>query len=180
MHWAIPAQLSSHLALASAPQHQADQDAQVPLPLCEPLSLSLSLLPCHSLTSLRSFSGKSSPSRPGSAATAVSPLPHLAPHTADSFPPTTQVWTANSGSRATVGSQFWQQLCQEHGISQDGNLEDFATEGGDRKDVFYYQSDDTRYIPRAILIDLEPRVRIADGDDDDDDVMRLWQLGDMC
>lgn len=58
----------------------------------------------------------------------------------------------------TVGSQFWQQLCQEHGISQDGNLEDFATEGGDRKDVFYYQSDDTRYIPRAILIDLEPRV----------------------
>lgn len=58
-----------------------------------------------------------------------------------------------------VGSQFWQQLCQEHGISQDGNLEDFATEGGDRKDVFYYQSDDTRYIPRAILVDLKPRVR---------------------
>ena len=58
-----------------------------------------------------------------------------------------------------VGSQFWQQLCQEHGISQDGNLEEFATEGGDRKDVFFYQSDDTRYIPRAILIDLEPRVR---------------------
>ena len=46
----------------------------------------------------------------------------------------------------------------EHGINQDGNLEDFATEGGDRKDVFFYQSDDTRYIPRAILIDLEPRV----------------------
>lgn len=38
-----------------------------------------------------------------------------------------------------MGSQFWQQLCQEHGISQDGNLEDFATEGGDRKDVFFYQ-----------------------------------------
>ncbi|KAI9748675.1 MAG: gamma-tubulin [Lichina confinis] len=58
----------------------------------------------------------------------------------------------------SVGSQFWQHLCQEHGISQDGNLEDFATEGGDRKDVFFYQSDDTRYIPRAILLDLEPRV----------------------
>lgn len=57
-----------------------------------------------------------------------------------------------------VGSQFWQQLCQEHGINENGNLEDFATEGGDRKDVFFYQSDDTRYIPRAILIDLEPRV----------------------
>ncbi len=58
-----------------------------------------------------------------------------------------------------IGSQFWQQLCQEHGISRDGNLEDFASEtGGDRKDVFFYQSDDTRYIPRAVLIDLEPRV----------------------
>ncbi|KAK2794828.1 Tubulin gamma-1 chain [Onygenales sp. PD_10] len=57
-----------------------------------------------------------------------------------------------------VGSQFWQQLCLEHGINQDGNLEEFATEGGDRKDVFFYQSDDTRYIPRAILLDLEPRV----------------------
>lgn len=28
----------------------------------------------------------------------------------------------------------------------------------DRKDVFFYQSDDDRYIPRALLIDLEPRV----------------------
>jgi tubulin gamma len=57
-----------------------------------------------------------------------------------------------------VGSQFWQQLCLEHGIGPSGNLEPFATEGGDRKDVFFYQSDDTRYIPRAILLDLEPRV----------------------
>ncbi len=28
----------------------------------------------------------------------------------------------------------------------------------DRKDVFFYQSDDEQYIPRALLIDLEPRV----------------------
>ncbi|KAF1815629.1 tubulin-domain-containing protein [Eremomyces bilateralis CBS 781.70] len=71
-------------------------------------------------------------------------------------------WTVNNEEMMrwsiSLGSQFWQQLCQEHGISQDGNLEDFATEGGDRKDVFFYQSDDTRYIPRAILLDLEPRV----------------------
>lgn len=61
---------------------------------------------------------------------------------------------------AIVGSQFWQQLCAEHGINADGNLSDFATSNpaSDRKDVFFYQSDDTRYIPRAILLDLEPRV----------------------
>ncbi|KAG5439303.1 hypothetical protein PCK2_000864 [Pneumocystis canis] len=55
--------------------------------------------------------------------------------------------------KQNVGSQFWQQLCLEHGIRADGNLQDFATEGGDRKD-----SDDTRYVPRAILVDLEPKV----------------------
>lgn len=58
-----------------------------------------------------------------------------------------------------VGSEFWQQLCQEHGISQDGTLEEWATDGTDRKDVFFYQADDEHYIPRAIMVDLEPRVR---------------------
>lgn len=32
-----------------------------------------------------------------------------------------------------------------------------AAQGGDRKDVFFYQADDERYVPRALLIDLEPR-----------------------
>jgi hypothetical protein len=58
-----------------------------------------------------------------------------------------------------VGSVFWQRLCAEHGINKEGILEDWATEGGDRKDVFFYQADDEHYIPRALLIDLEPRVR---------------------
>jgi tubulin gamma len=59
-----------------------------------------------------------------------------------------------------VGSVYWQRLCAEHGISKEGILEEWATEGGDRKDVFFYQADDEHYIPRAILVDLEPRVRI--------------------
>ncbi|TFK55014.1 tubulin-domain-containing protein [Heliocybe sulcata] len=57
-----------------------------------------------------------------------------------------------------MGSVFWQRLCAEHGISKEGILEEWATEGGDRKDVFFYQADDEHYIPRAILVDLEPRV----------------------
>lgn len=57
-----------------------------------------------------------------------------------------------------VGSVYWQRLCAEHGISKEGILEEWATEGGDRKDVFFYQADDEHYIPRAILVDLEPRV----------------------
>lgn len=62
-----------------------------------------------------------------------------------------------------VGSQFWEHLCREHGISKDGTLEDYALEStaghvNDRKDVFFYQADDEHYVPRAILVDLEPRV----------------------
>ena len=30
-------------------------------------------------------------------------------------------------------------MCAEHGISPEGKLEDYATEGSDRKDVFFYQ-----------------------------------------
>lgn len=57
-----------------------------------------------------------------------------------------------------IGFEFWKKLCAEHGISPEGVLEDFATEGTDRKDVFFYQADDEHYIPRAVLLDLEPRV----------------------
>ena len=61
-----------------------------------------------------------------------------------------------------MGSVFWQRLCAEHGINKEGMLEDWATETGDRKDVFFYQADDEHYIPRAILVDLEPRVNADD------------------
>lgn len=50
-----------------------------------------------------------------------------------------------------VGSEFWKQICTEHGISSDGTLEDFATEGGDRKDVFFYQVRDTYAMSVFIL-----------------------------
>mmetsp|Transcript_6258 Transcript_6258/g.10148 ORF Transcript_6258/g.10148 Transcript_6258/m.10148 type:complete len:470 (-) Transcript_6258:120-1529(-) len=57
-----------------------------------------------------------------------------------------------------IGAEFWKMLCAEHGISEDGILHEYATQGDDRKDVFFYQADDEHYIPRALLIDLEPRV----------------------
>jgi tubulin gamma len=60
----------------------------------------------------------------------------------------------------SIGNEFWSQLAREHGISKDGTLEEFATDTSDRKDVFFYQADDEHYVPRAIMIDLEPRVRL--------------------
>ena len=65
-----------------------------------------------------------------------------------------------------IGGEFWKQLCLEHGISPSGilehpdeniNGEHFLTVD-DRKDVFFYQADDEHYIPRNLMIDLEPRV----------------------
>jgi len=57
-----------------------------------------------------------------------------------------------------IGFEFWKKLCKEHGISNEGLLQEHATEGIDRKDVFFYQADDEHYIPRSVLLDLEPRV----------------------
>jgi tubulin gamma len=85
-----------------------------------------------------------------------------------------------------IGGEFWKQLCVEHGIQPDGlprddhhvELADNSNNNSstprnendsnhhnnnqnfidDRKDVFFYQSDAGHYIPRALLVDLEPRV----------------------
>jgi tubulin gamma len=58
-----------------------------------------------------------------------------------------------------IGSEFWKRLCAEHDISPEGILQHSSSEGvQDRKDVFFYQADDEQYIPRSIMVDLEPRV----------------------
>eukprot|EP00929_Paragymnodinium_shiwhaense_P037899 TRINITY_DN20104_c0_g1_i1.p1 TRINITY_DN20104_c0_g1~~TRINITY_DN20104_c0_g1_i1.p1 ORF type:complete len:470 (+),score=121.61 TRINITY_DN20104_c0_g1_i1:279-1688(+) len=57
-----------------------------------------------------------------------------------------------------IGMEFWKLLCAEHGINMRGLLEEHAVGGDDRKDVFFYQADDEHYIPRALLVDMEPRV----------------------
>lgn len=48
-----------------------------------------------------------------------------------------------------VGFEFWKQLCAEHGISPEGIVEEFATEGTDRKDVFFYQVSPVPTLPHA-------------------------------
>lgn len=56
-----------------------------------------------------------------------------------------------------MGTEFWRTICREHGISGNGILQD-NRDLGDRKDVFFYQADDNVFVPRAVLVDLEPRV----------------------
>jgi tubulin gamma len=58
-----------------------------------------------------------------------------------------------------IGNEFWKKLSSEHGINPEGIVDEKAINGDDRKDVFFYQTDDDHYIPQSILIDLEPKVR---------------------
>jgi hypothetical protein len=39
-----------------------------------------------------------------------------------------------------VGHELWTRLCGEHGISEDGTLHSYVTEGHDKKDVFFYKA----------------------------------------
>ncbi|KAH3670478.1 hypothetical protein OGAPHI_000993 [Ogataea philodendri] len=59
-----------------------------------------------------------------------------------------------------VGEQFWGQICNEHGILLDGTTspETQNTYREDQTDIFFQRNDNNRYTPRAILIDMEPRV----------------------
>lgn len=55
-----------------------------------------------------------------------------------------------------IGNEFWEKISYEHGISKNGIL--LEPKENDRKDSFFYETDDNRFIPRSVLIDLEPRV----------------------
>jgi len=58
-----------------------------------------------------------------------------------------------------IGTEFWKKLRIEHGIGKDGKLESFVkSQYADRKDIFFNIAGDNHYVPKAILIDLEPRV----------------------
>lgn len=57
-----------------------------------------------------------------------------------------------------VATSFWSRLCLEHGIDNDGVLQHPEDSLDDRKDIFFYEADDGRYVPRSIFIDLEPGV----------------------
>ena len=64
----------------------------------------------------------------------------------------------NQPSHAQIAHALWTQLCAEHGIGHDGHLLEDGTHTDDRKEIFFYEADDGHYVPRSILLDLEPRV----------------------
>lgn len=57
-----------------------------------------------------------------------------------------------------IGSKFWEVICDEHGIDPTGK---YVSQGGnevqlERINVYYNEASGGRYVPRAVLMDLEP------------------------
>jgi len=55
-----------------------------------------------------------------------------------------------------IGTKFWEVLCDEHGIDAEGTYKGDSDVQLERINVYYNVTDKGRYVPRAILVDLEP------------------------
>lgn len=52
--------------------------------------------------------------------------------------------------------QFWEIISDEHGIDTNGYYHGESNLQRERIDVYYNEASSGRYVPRAVLIDLEP------------------------
>jgi len=68
-------------------------------------------------------------------------------------PPVTSL-TVISLSR--VGEKFWEVVSAEHGIERDGLYKGTNDLQLERISVYYNETGANKYVPRAVLIDLEP------------------------
>lgn len=55
-----------------------------------------------------------------------------------------------------VGAKFWEVISEEHGINQEGEYEGSNDLQVERIEVYYNEAMGGRYVPRAVLMDLEP------------------------
>ncbi|KAF8379498.1 hypothetical protein HHK36_028934 [Tetracentron sinense] len=55
-----------------------------------------------------------------------------------------------------IGGKFWEVVCDEHGIDAKGNYVGDSHLQLERVNVYYNEASGGRYVPRAVLMDLEP------------------------
>merc|ERR1711939_774563 len=55
-----------------------------------------------------------------------------------------------------IGAKFWEVICDEHGIDPTGTYHGDSDLQLERINVYYNEATGGRYVPRAILMDLEP------------------------
>uniref|UniRef100_A0A4W5PQL7 Tubulin/FtsZ GTPase domain-containing protein n=1 Tax=Hucho hucho TaxID=62062 RepID=A0A4W5PQL7_9TELE len=55
-----------------------------------------------------------------------------------------------------IGTKFWEVISDEHGIDPAGNYVGDSSLQIDRINVYYNEASPHKYVPRAVLVDLEP------------------------
>jgi len=55
-----------------------------------------------------------------------------------------------------IGAKFWQVITEEHGIDGNGNYKGTDEQQLERINVYFNEAGSGKYVPRAILVDLEP------------------------
>ena len=55
-----------------------------------------------------------------------------------------------------IGAKFWEVVCAEHGIDSTGRYHGDSELQLERVNVYYNEASGGRYVPRAVLMDLEP------------------------
>ncbi|RRT46800.1 hypothetical protein BHE74_00031897 [Ensete ventricosum] len=55
-----------------------------------------------------------------------------------------------------IGAKFWEVICEDHGIDSTGNYTGDSGLQLERINVYYNEANGCRYVPRAVLMDLEP------------------------
>lgn len=60
-----------------------------------------------------------------------------------------------------IGAAFWETISGEHGINPSGIYEGTDDQQLERLSVYYNEAGNGKYVPRAVLVDLEPGVMDA-------------------
>uniref|UniRef100_A0A8D3E845 Tubulin/FtsZ GTPase domain-containing protein n=1 Tax=Scophthalmus maximus TaxID=52904 RepID=A0A8D3E845_SCOMX len=55
-----------------------------------------------------------------------------------------------------IGAKFWEVISDEHGIDPTGSYHGDSDLQLDRINVYYNEASGGKYVPRAVLVDLEP------------------------
>ena len=55
-----------------------------------------------------------------------------------------------------IGAKFWEVICDEHGIDATGTYHGDSDLQLERINVYFNEASGGRYVPRAVLMDLEP------------------------
>ncbi|KAM3725366.1 Tubulin beta-1 chain [Dirofilaria immitis] len=55
-----------------------------------------------------------------------------------------------------IGTKFWEVISDEHGIEPDGSYKGDSPLQLERIDVYFKEAEGKKYVPRAVLVDLEP------------------------